>query len=108
MALPLSVHVVNEVYYHIVFHSTPNGMFAFLPGLSAWKSEFNFLWKRPPPHYTVQYLQPRCLFPSYLEGKAAVCILSGNLGGILMGSIDRYEPQTGHCGTPFSFNSHSW
>lgn len=90
----------------------PNRMFAFLPGLSARKSEFNFLWKFPNwkalPHYTVQYLQLRFLFHSYLEGKAGVCILSGNLGGILMGSIDRYEPQTGHCGTPFSFNSHRW
>lgn len=25
-----------------------------------------------------------------------------------MGSIDRYEPRTRHCGTPFSFNSNMW
>lgn len=104
----LSVHVVNEVYYRIVFYcKNRRDVWFFLPGLSAWKSEFNFLRKFPnwkgPWHYTVQYLQPRCLFFSYLEGKTSFCILSGNLGGILMGSIDRYEPQTRHCGSFFSF-----
>jgi len=67
--------------YHIVFHGTLRGMITFLPGLSAWKN---------------------------LEGQASVCILSGNLGVILMEGIDRHEPQTGRCGTAFSFNSHSW
>lgn len=52
---PLSVHVVNEVYYHIVFHRRLDGMFAFVPGLSAWKREFNFLRKFPNREGIIQY-----------------------------------------------------
>lgn len=94
----LSVHASNEVCYHILFfHCTPNRMLAFLSQV-CWHEKVNLIFsveissvKSPLLHYTVEYLQQWCLFLSYLEGKAGVCILSGNLGGILMGSIDRYE-----------------
>lgn len=68
----------------------------------------NFLSERAAALYST-ISAARCLFCSYLEGKAGVCILSGNLGGILMASIDRYEAvQAGHCRTPSPLSLSGW
>lgn len=72
MAFPLSVRVLNEVYYHIVFHCTLDGVFAFLAGLHG---KVNLIFCR-------NFLTERAaaLYSTISTAAASVLLLSGGQG----------------------------